>query len=53
MFAANTPYSARPARQLRNDGDGIFGGGDAQSILAAAKHGSGYAASLVMAVKPT
>ena len=45
--------SARPARQLRNDGDGIFGGGGAQSILAAAKNGSGYAASLVMAVKPT
>lgn len=53
VFAANTPYSARPARQLRNDGDGIFGGGGAQSILAAAKNGSGYAASLVMAVKPT
>ncbi len=53
VFAANTPYSARPARQLRNDGDGIFGGGGAQSILAAAKTGSGYAASLVMAVKPT
>ena len=53
VFAANTPYSARPARQLRNDGDGIFGGGGAQSILAAAKNGSGYAASLVIAVKPT
>ena len=53
VFAANTPYSARPARQLRNDGDGIFGGGGAQSILAAAKSGSGYAASLVLAVKPT
>ena len=52
VYAASAPYSARPARDLRNAADGIFQGGGAASVLPATASGDGYRAALTMAVKP-
>ena len=50
VFQENSPYSARPARSLRNDGDGIFQGGGAGSVLVVTKDANGYAATMTMGV---
>jgi protocatechuate 3,4-dioxygenase beta subunit len=51
VYKADAPYSKRPARTTRNDSDGIFQGGGAQTLLAVTKAGDGYATSVTMAVK--
>lgn len=50
VYAANEPYSSRAARNLRNDGDGIFQQGGASSVLVVTKSGDAYAAELAMGV---
>ena len=52
VYAANTPYSARPGRDPRNDGDGIFGQGGAASVAEVAKSGEGYAGTITLGVQP-
>jgi hypothetical protein len=53
LYAANAPYSTRPARGTRNANDGIYQSGGAASILGIAKAGGGVSAKLTMAVKTT
>jgi protocatechuate 3,4-dioxygenase beta subunit len=51
LYAGNTPYSTRSARNVRNASDSIFSGGGAQSTLVVQKASSGYAATMNMGVK--
>ena len=51
VYAANKPYSTRAARDLRNDGDGIFQQGGAGSVLVVTKSGDAYAAELAVGVQ--
>ncbi len=51
VYAANAPYSSRSARDIRNDGDGIYGQGGSTSVLSVIKAGSGYTSTLNVGVK--
>ena len=51
VYAANAPYSARPARDTRNANDGIYQGAASGGVLALAESTSGLAARAVMAVR--
>jgi protocatechuate 3,4-dioxygenase beta subunit len=48
---ATSPYDERPNRTTRNDQDGIYQDGGAESTLAGEKSGNGYVGSLVMGVQ--
>ena len=50
VYAATEPYASRGERQVRNDGDGIYAGGGADSTLAVTQAGDGYTATLPMGV---
>ena len=50
VFQESSPYSARPARSMRNDTDGIFQGGGAGSVLVVTKDANGYSATMTMGV---
>ncbi len=51
VYAAASPYAERGERTTRNDQDSIYASGGAQSTLAVAKSGDGYAGSIVMGVQ--
>ena len=51
VYAANLPYSGRPGRDPRNDGDGIFGQGGAASVVEVAKSGEVYAGTITLGVQ--
>jgi protocatechuate 3,4-dioxygenase beta subunit len=48
---ATSPYDERPSRTTRNDQDGIYQGGGAESTLVVKRNGDGYIGSLVMGVQ--
>ena len=51
VYADNAPYSARSARGLRNDNDGIFQQGGGSTVLAVSKSGDGYTTEMAMGVR--
>jgi hypothetical protein len=51
VYQSTAPYSARGARDVRNADDAIFAGGGAESVLDVTADGTGYRASISMAVR--
>ena len=50
VYAATEPYASRSERELRNDDDGIYSGGGAESTLDVGQTGDGYAATMAVGV---
>jgi len=50
LYASTAPYSSQGERDVRNEDDNIFSGGGDRTTLAVGTSGSGYTASMVLAV---
>ena len=51
VYATTAPYSSRSERDVRNDGDGIYGQGGSSTVLSVTKSGTGYASTVNVGVK--